>query len=280
MTFLALRQIEIASYASLTPPGSLGRPPKLEWLAIRDLVVDPEYQRDITNVGRTNVRRIALGFNWSMFAPVVVASAGSGKYAIVDGQHRTTAAAICGIDRVPCCIIEAKRGEQAAAFKAINGNVTKLSSMQLHHAALAAGEARAQNVAQICVRSGITILRYPKATNIIALGETMAVNVIARCIDKFGEETVVAALSSIKSAGGGIPGVLKAPIIYGTCEVLSDHPDWRGPRLKTAFVEIYPDAMFEDAVASAARIKGVSATDHYESQLVEQLQPHFKSKAA
>lgn len=280
MTTLALRQIETASYAALTPPDSLGRPPKLEWLAIRDLVVDPEYQRDITNVGRSNVRRIALGFNWSMFAPVIVATAGAGKYAIVDGQHRTTAAAICGIDRVPCCVIEAQRGEQAAAFKAINGNVTKLSSMQLHHAALAAGEARALNISQICARAGVTVLRYPKATNIIAIGETMAVNVIARCIDKFGEETVVAALSSIKGAGGGIPGVLKAPVIYGTCDVLSDHPEWRGSRLKAAFAEIYPDAMLEDAVASAARVKGVSAIDHFESQLVEMLQPHFKGKAA
>jgi hypothetical protein len=81
-----------------------------------------------------------------MFTPVVVAPAGSSRYAIVDGQHRTTAALICGADRVPCAIIECNRGEQAAAFRAINGTVTALNTMQLHHAAIAAGDVKAKQI--------------------------------------------------------------------------------------------------------------------------------------
>lgn len=53
-----LRPIETESYARIDAPSSLGRPPRLEWIAIRQLVVDPEYQRDITFQGRGNVRRI------------------------------------------------------------------------------------------------------------------------------------------------------------------------------------------------------------------------------
>src|ERR1700690_2596042 len=111
-----MRAIEVGDYAAITIPRSLGQPPKLEWLSIADLVIDPEYQREITFVGRKNVRRIAGSFNWAMFTPVMVAPVGSSKFAIVDGQHRATAAKLCGLDRVPCMIIHADRGGQAMAF--------------------------------------------------------------------------------------------------------------------------------------------------------------------
>jgi hypothetical protein len=44
---MALRPISIGDYAKVATPDSLGKPPKLEWLAIKDLVVDPDYQREI-----------------------------------------------------------------------------------------------------------------------------------------------------------------------------------------------------------------------------------------
>ena len=146
---VAYRHIETESYAKVGVPQSFGRPPRLEWISIRDLVVDPDYQREITLVGRANVRRIATEFNWSMFTPVIVAAVGSNKFAIVDGQHRVTAAVICGIEKVPCALIECMRGEQAAAFKAINANVTRLSSIQVYHASLIANDADALEIAKV-----------------------------------------------------------------------------------------------------------------------------------
>jgi hypothetical protein len=277
----ALRQIETQSYAKLSPPTSFGKPARLEWLAIAQLVIDPDYQRDITYVGRKNVRKIAEGFNWSMFAPVIVAPAGSNKFAIVDGQHRTTAAALCGVEKVPCAIIEAKPGEQAAAFTAINANTTALSSIQLHHAAVAAGDANARRINDVCRRGGVTVLRYPKAANFIAKGETMAVAVIGKCINQHGEGPVIAAFGAINAAGGGYPGNLQARVIVAFTEILAEQKTWRGPKLKAAVEEIYPDEMLQQARSKAAHTRGLSATQHLKSALQSHLVKFFgESKAA
>src|SRR5271155_3794699 len=86
-----------------------GAAPMLQWLKITDLVVDPAYQRPIIGKGRQNVDRIAREFSWSCFAPVVVSPVEGGKFAIIDGQHRTTSAAMLGFESVPCQIVIAAR---------------------------------------------------------------------------------------------------------------------------------------------------------------------------
>jgi hypothetical protein len=208
-----------------------------------------------------------------------VAPAGSGLYAIVDGQHRSTAAALLGLDRVPCAVIDVNRAAQAAAFKAINGNVSKLHSVQIYHAALAAGDPEAMRVDAICKKSGVTILRFPTYSGLMKPGETIAYKVIATCTTKFGEDTTVAALKAI--AGGGAP--LNRGVIFGTSEVLHDHPDWWADdkRLRKAFDTFDLDSIWLEASARAARVKGTSAIALFEAQLIEELEPHFrKGKAA
>src|SRR4051812_451900 len=105
-----IRAIETTGYAKLKAPDTFGKAPKLDWIAISALVIDRQYQREITKLGRKNIRHIAENFHWSMFTTVMVAPIGGGKYAIVDGQHRTTAAALVGIEKVPCQMVDALRG--------------------------------------------------------------------------------------------------------------------------------------------------------------------------
>ncbi|WP_407146277.1 ParB N-terminal domain-containing protein [Bradyrhizobium sp. ORS 86] len=200
---MTLRTIETSDYANIAVPASFGPTPKLTWLSIADLVVDPEYQREITARGRTNVRRIAGHFDWSMFAPVIVAPAGSNRFAIVDGQHRTTAAALCGIERVPCAIIDVGRSIQARAFKAINGNVTRMHTISLHHAAVAAGEEKAVVIAEVCRKAGVTIVRNPTQAELLKVGETVVVNTIGRAIARFGAKITTFGLKTLVSTGGG-----------------------------------------------------------------------------
>ena len=92
---------------------SAGATPILQWLAIKDLVLDPAYQRQIGGRGARKVNRIARAFSWSHFAPVIVTPLEAGKFAIIDGQHRATAAAVVGFESVPCNIVIADRDEQA-----------------------------------------------------------------------------------------------------------------------------------------------------------------------
>ena len=84
---LATDQV-IAPQSSFSP----GPAPMLSWLPVEQFVVDDTYQREVGKRGRSNVQHIAEHFDWSKFAPVIVAPVEGGLYAIVDGQHRTTAA--------------------------------------------------------------------------------------------------------------------------------------------------------------------------------------------
>lgn len=278
---MTMRAVDISGYPKVTAPSSFGKPARLEWIAIKQLVIDPEYQREITNVGRKNIARIAAQFNWSMFTPVVVSSVGSNQYAIVDGQHRATAAALCGIDNVPCCIIEAKRGEQAAAFKAINANVTRMHKTNLFAASVMAGEVDAIRIKSIVERAQVRMLHYPKPASIMRPGETIAISSIYRIVEKFGDDIAVLALSLLANAGGGIPGALKQQPIIATAEILGRHPEWcaKPKLLRQAFSDLDIPVMLMEAFEQAARRKGVSPLNLFEAALLDAIAEIFKAAA-
>ena len=113
--------------------------PMLQWVALADLVIDGRYQRDITAGGWGNIRRIAADFRWSRFSPLLVAPIEGGRFAVIDGQHRAHAAALCGVETVPAMVVPMDLREQALAFGGVNGTVTKVDIFALYRAALAAG---------------------------------------------------------------------------------------------------------------------------------------------
>jgi hypothetical protein len=271
-----MRAIEAGDYATIITPRSLGQPPRLEWLSIADLVVDPEYQREITMVGRKNVRRIASGFDWAMFAPVVVAPVGGSKFAIVDGQHRTTAAKLCGLERVPCMIVNVDRGGQAMAFSVINRNVTRVQSVHLFHAAVAAGVPEALRVADICKRAGLTVLKNPTQLSDLKPGQISFASALGKTVARFGDAISILALRAIAASGS----LLTAVIAWGVIEVLNDHPEWTKDEaaLRSALERIDLDEMLRLARSKAAQIKGTSATDQFESLLVGALERAFKAR--
>ncbi|MGY3582191.1 hypothetical protein ACVIGB_000884 [Bradyrhizobium sp. USDA 4341] len=235
----------------------LGVPPELAWIDIELLRVDVKYQREILRSGRKNVIEIAAHFDWSRFATVIVARIHDGLYAIVDGQHRTTAAACRGVTKVPCQIIQATPEQQAAAFAAINGNVTKMTPLQLHAARVAAGDRKARELDRVCAEAGVEILRYPVPANNIKAGQTLAVSCLSDALKTFGAETLGAALSCLTQTGGGNVGLLRRPVIRGLCQVLSQRPKLVA-NLSSAIrkaEEIDFDTLLEDASVEARRTR-------------------------
>ena len=196
-----------------------GVAPMLQWLKISALTIDPSYQRPIIGVGRRNVERIASMFSWCCFTPVVVSPVEGGRFAIIDGQHRTTAALLVGYDEVPCQIVIAAREQQAAAFKAINCVTTPIARVAVHAAALVAGETWAVQVADVCAR---------------------AVGAIKQCIKRHGQNTVITALQCVIETGNNKPGMLNARMIKALCAAIDRHQDWRdgGLALFDAFDQI------------------------------------------
>jgi hypothetical protein len=262
---------------------SAGAAPMLQWLKINDLIVDPAYQRPIVGNGRRNVDRIAREFSWSCFAPVVVAPVEGGKFAVIDGQHRTTAAALAGFESVPCQIVIAAREEQAAAFKAINGIITPISRMALHAAALVAREPWAVRLADVCIRAEVELLRYPVPLDKQSPGQTMAVGAIDHCLKHCGEATLITALQCVTQTANNQPGALSARLIKALCEVLErDHERRdRGLDLLEAFdgvdlMALQSDALVDAAIKKISRVQAIADRIHVE---LNRLLPHKVSVA-
>jgi hypothetical protein len=202
--------------------------PKLYWIAIASLRVDRRYQRRI--IGRAsekNVISIAENFSWSKFAPVVVAEVEEGIFAIIDGQHRTTAAALRGIRDVPCLIHIADMAEQASAFAAINGAVTAMSTMQLFHARLAAGDPASVELRDACAEASVTICQYPIPASQMKAGDTLAASKLAQQLIRYGRATFIAALKCITQTADGNIGFVRAPVVEALCAVLNGEPAWQ-----------------------------------------------------
>jgi hypothetical protein len=219
------------------PKSSSGATPLLQWVAIRDLIVNGSYQRDMSPKSRRNITRIAENFRWTFFAPVVVAPVEDGKFAIIDGQHRTTAAALCGIESVPCQIVVAEECEQAAAFKAINADTTPVSPVALYAAALAAGEAWAVELDHVCACADVELLRVLPKGGRLKPGQTVAVSALRRCLRRYGRDTLITALQCVTQTTNNAPALLTRTPIEAICRALTEVPEWRdsGLRLLAAF---------------------------------------------
>lgn len=204
----------------------LGVEPELAWLNISDLRIDPSYQRDINRGGSRNVGKIARRFDWSLFGVVIVARLGDGLYAIVDGQHRTISAALRKATRVPCSIITATAGKQAEAFAAINGAVTAISPLAIHHAEVVAGAPEAVSLRNTCASVNVQICRYPVPASDMKPGQTLAIRALQEGVRQHGHAHLRIALGSIMASRTN-KGVLKAPVIKAVCHVLESAPEWK-----------------------------------------------------
>ncbi|CDX37225.1 conserved hypothetical protein [Mesorhizobium sp. SOD10] len=174
---------------------------------------------------------------------MIVAPVEGGLYAIVDGQHRTTAAMLRGIELIPCQIVQADRAQQAAAYAAVNGNITKTTAQQLFYARLAAGDTHAKDLMDVCAAAGVEIVRRNMVSTKMKPGQTQAVGALSRCLQRYGRETLITALQCITETADGNPGFVRATIIEGLCEALGGSP-W--VNLGEALLRAMDDFSFPD----------------------------------
>ena len=235
-----MRPIDISTFSAVEAATSFGPAPQLQWIKIADLVVDDSYQRPLeSQTSRKSVRRIAEVFDWRRFAPVIVSPVPGGQYAIIDGQHRTTAAALRGIDQVPCNVVLADQAEQAIAFQAINGQVTQVSRHQIYKARIAGGDPKAMRIKTVTEAAGVQVLFSNRQSSMMEPHQTLALESITRAIDDYGDTVVRLALRSIVASANGKRGFLTAALIKSLSLILADNPQWREhPRLVAAVTAI------------------------------------------
>lgn len=202
-------------------------------------------------------------------------------YAIIDGQHRTIAAALRGLAEVPCQVVEADRAKQAESFAAVNGGVTAMTKLQLHVARVTAGEPKARFLDEVCASANVTICRYPVPGNKMKPGETLAVGSLQQLLEKFGRDTLVAALSTITGTRKGNPGMIRAAIVEALCVVLEAEPAWQADRKRLLFAMQTFDFTDRFNAARAAAVKeGCTVTAALVDTLGEHLEKKMAGKAA
>ncbi len=119
-----------------------GTLPVLQYCTPDQLDVDPAYQRQLDGRSHQLVNRIAAGWDWNLFQPLVVARRPDGRLYVVDGQHRLAAARQRGdVQQLPCVIFASTEpAQEADVFVKLNQERRPLSPYALYNAALATGE--------------------------------------------------------------------------------------------------------------------------------------------
>lgn len=203
-----IRPIEPINIAGLVPQKPITDVPICEHVDPTTLFVDPAYQRDIGERGHRQIRRIIEKFDWAKFKPPICAFAeheGVTVLKVLDGQHTAIAAASSPfISTIPIMIVEAKDTvAQAKAFIGQNAERVGVTQLQLHYAALAAGEEDARTLQDVCDKAGITILKRPGQYDPAASRETIAVGAIRQMIARRGDKLAREILEILANAERG-----------------------------------------------------------------------------
>ena len=273
-----MRPIDPTVLAPVDIPDNTGPAPDLRWLPIKDLIVDPRYQRDIARSGVGHIRRIAQSFDWRLFSCVIVSPVPGGLFAIIDGQHRVTAAALIGIDTVPCQIIQADAQQQAQAFAAINGNTVKIRAEERYKAALAGGDADALRVRRLCEAANILLLTSNPSSKARKQGETTAHSAIRELTSSLGDQDAIFALRCLRAAAGTDAHALKTGVIRAALQIFEDHREWRGRADVLAafdFIDLIETA--EASRSLARQRRGLNVCDLMAAAMIDVIEAQLKA---
>lgn len=190
-----LRSVDVSDLQPVDPRPQAA--PQLMWIDVGDLVIDEQYQRPLTASNKAAIRRIAQDFQWSRFSPVLVAPVAGGRYALIDGQHRAHAAALCGFQSIPAMVTLVAPEEQALAFIEINTRQIRVGAHQVYRAALTAGEPWAIACRDAVEAAGCRLMAANYATATKKPGMVFAVSLIRRQVGQGKVAAVTRALTAL-----------------------------------------------------------------------------------
>tara|TARA_R110002167_G_scaffold42512_9_gene129139 strand:+ start:2639 stop:3472 length:834 start_codon:yes stop_codon:yes gene_type:complete len=204
------------------PSQILGNPGVLQFVDVARLRIDPSYQRAISIASAKNVNRIISGFDWRKFTPVIGTENEDATISVIDGQHRATAAISIGIDHLPCYILPCSVSEAAAAFAAINGNVTTVNPIDIWFAQVKAQDADSIKLSNAFDAANVRVVRKKDG---FAVGETRSINVLRRAHEFYGSATFITILQCITETGNGNPGMIFGATVNGIGRAIRTKPE-------------------------------------------------------
>lgn len=191
-----LRKIDVSGMEPVQPASQPA--PQLMWVDIESLVIDDRYQRPLQRNNFESIRRIARDFRWSRFQPVLVAPVEGGHYAIIDGQHRAYAAALCGFSQVPAIVALVAPEEQALAFIEVNTRQIRVGGHALYRAALTAGEGWALTARDAVGAAGCRLMLGNASTSRKKPGEIFAIGLIRKLAEGGHAAAITAGLTALR----------------------------------------------------------------------------------
>lgn len=242
-----VRVISPVSIAGLVPNTPNTGMPIFELVRPSELYVDPTYQRNVGDRGMRQIRRIIENFEWTKYKPPICAYAeheGKTILKVLDGQHTAIAAASNpNIDTIPIMIVEAESTiDQAKAFIGQNTDRLGVTTLQLHQAALAAGDEDAQTIELVCARANVQLLKTTNAYSGTGSRQTIAIKQIEAMIGRHGPVVSREILEVLANADRG---PLTAPQIKAVEALLTD-PEYRekitGDDLTEAIIDLLTTA--------------------------------------
>jgi hypothetical protein len=251
-----IRPIAPVSIAGLEPNKPTTGLPIFELVKPTDLYVDPAYQRNISEKGARQIRRIIETFDWAKFKPPICAFSdhqGKPLLKVLDGQHTAIAAASNPhIDLIPVMIVEAETTiAQAEAFIGQNTQRLGVTTLQLHQAVLAAADEDAQTLELVCARASVKVLRTTNSHTGTGSRQTIAIKQIEALISRRGAKVAREILEVLADAERG---PLTAPQIKAV-ELLMTDPEYRDKfepaDLTTAIVDLLFTAEDEAKIFAA-----------------------------
>lgn len=168
----------------------------------RELLVDESYQRGLSPKSIALIRRIVANWSWSKFKVPNCVRVGDQLH-VVDGQHSCIAAASHpGIQAIPVLISTMPEvADRAGAFLSHATNRLQATAVQIHRAALTAGDEEAVALDAVCRAAGVELLPFPPSgTYPYEPRQTVAVVGIRRLIAKRGAERATEILSALAAA--------------------------------------------------------------------------------
>lgn len=195
---------------------TIGARPELRWIAVDTIDVDSNYQREIRPV---LVEKILKKFSWSKFGAIVLAAHDSGRFTVIEGQHRWKAACLHpDVTDVPAVIVAAaETKDEAESFIAINRDRMSVSSVEQYWAGLTAGDETAIAISKVLQSAGCDVVpsqgHYrPNLTN--------SISAIDRCLKRYGHGATRRALLVIRAAWPDEAKVLRVTLITALARIV------------------------------------------------------------
>ncbi|WP_295169740.1 DUF6551 family protein [uncultured Brevundimonas sp.] len=192
-----------------------GPAPEIQFLEPRQLVVNDDYQRELSRSSLRQIKNMAEGWDWSSFkAPNVARTDDPEIFEVVDGQHTAIAAATNGnIPFLPCLVMDADTlAAKAKGFIGINTNRLALTPVAIYTARVAAQEDEAIAVECAMSEAKVCLLALPPSNGQYMVGDTQAIGTMLTIAKSRGQDrlTLLLKIAVAARAAPVSSGLLKA----------------------------------------------------------------------